>query len=158
VAAEVGEFIAVMREVFPEVVVGDTEPLAGASSPASYTGWLETFRRVNGYDLAFLHMDIDWGRPTWADEVKTIEDFGRRFGVPVGIIYTGNLQDASDEAWLSIAGERVRLHTFSGPTSDSDVLVFAPFEPVRGKRLLRIETTLSPSWVAWREIEVIAAQ
>jgi hypothetical protein len=38
------------------------------------------------------------------------------------------------------------------------VLIFAPFEPVRGIRLLRIETTLSPSWVAWREIEVIAAE
>ncbi|MBM2843417.1 MAG: type protein, partial [Anaerolineales bacterium] len=110
VAAEVGEFIAVMREVFPDIVVGDTEPLAGASAPASYTGWLETFRRVNGYDLAFLHMDIDWGRPTWADEVKTIEDFGRTFGVPVGIIYTGNFQDHDDEAWLSIAGERVRRY------------------------------------------------
>ncbi|MBM2844388.1 MAG: putative rhs-related protein, partial [Anaerolineales bacterium] len=56
------------------------------------------------------------------------------------------------------AGELVRLHTFSGSTSDADVLIFAPLEPVRGIRLLRIETTLSPSWVAWREIEVIAAE
>ncbi|MBM3120973.1 MAG: discoidin domain-containing protein [Chloroflexi bacterium] len=298
VAAEVGEYIAVMRGLFPQVVVGDTEPLAGASTPAAYTRWLETFRQVNGYDLAFLHMDIDWGRPSWLAQVKSIEDFGRAFGVPVGIIYTGNFQDATDEAWLSIAGERLlryegeaggrpehvlfqsrhdkpdralpetetytftgfvrtyfedrsalglrregpganlalqktarvsnafgdqvgalavdgdpgtswnsggfplqwiqidlgadydlaeirlttaqtpggntihvvyglgsgtggklkQLHIFSGATDDSDVLAFAPAEPLRGIRILRIETTTTPSWVGWREIEVIAAR
>ncbi|HSB88888.1 MAG TPA: discoidin domain-containing protein [Anaerolineales bacterium] len=296
VAAAVGDYIGVMRGTFHDLVVGDTEPLAGASTPASYTRWLETFRRVNGYDLAFLHMDIDWGRPTWPDEVKTIEDFGRSFGVPVGIIYTGNYQDATDEAWISIAGERVLryedqtggrpehvlfqswldkpdhalpdsepytftgfirayfedraalglrrtgpganlayqkttrvsgifegqngsfgvdgdpgtswnsgdfppqwieidlgesstiaeirltvaqspagptthlvygsgdgtggkpvlLHTFTGSTADSDVLVFTPEAPVVGIRVIRVETQASPSWVGWREIEVIA--
>jgi hypothetical protein len=298
VASEVGEYIGVMRGYFPDLVVGDTEPLAGDSSPASYTAWLEAFRRVNGFDLAFLHMDIDWGRPTWPAEVKAIEDFGRTFGVPVGIIYNGNFQDPTDEAWLSIAGERVRryedqtagqpehvlfqswndkpdhalpdsepysftgfvrayfgdreslglrregaganiayqkvarvssafngqsgafavdgdpgtswnsgggplqwiqidlgetytiaeirltvaqspagdtthvvygsgtstgrfrdiLHVFRGPTDDSDVLVFTPDQPIPGVRVVRIETTLSPSWVAWREIEVVAAE
>jgi hypothetical protein len=298
VAAEVGEYVRVMREYFPEIVIGDTEPLAGASTPQSYTSWLETFRQVNGYDLAFLHMDIDWGRPTWPSQVKTIEDFGRAFGVPVGIIYTGNFQDPSDEAWLSIAGERVlryedqtggqpehvlfqswhdkpdfvlpesnpytfsgfirsyfedraslgirregaganlayqktarvsnayggqvgafavdgdpgtswnsggfplqwiqvdlgadsaiaeirltveqtppgqtihviygqgegtggafrQLHIFSGTTSSFDVLVFSPPEPLTGIRSIRVETTTTPSWVGWREIEVIAAE
>jgi len=298
VAAEVGEYIGVMRGYFPNVVVGDTEPLAGASTPGSYTGWLETFRQVNGYDLAFLHMDIEWSRPTWPAEVRRIEDFGRAFGVPVGTIYNGNFQDATDEAWLSIAGERVlryedqaggrpehvvfqswhdkpdrslpddepytfagfirryfedraalrfriegrgenvafqktartsnifggqsgafavdgdpgtswnsgggplqwiqidlgqpydvaeirltvgqsppgqtihvlyilgegtdgdfrQAHVFSGTTADSDVLVFTPPEPLRGVRLLRLETTTTPSWVAWREIEVLAAE
>ncbi len=297
VALEVGEFIQVMREYFPQLVVGDTEPLAGASTSGAYTRWLETFRQVNGYDLAFLHVDVDWGRPAWPAETRAIEDFGRSFGVPVGIIYTGNSQDESDEAWLGIAGERllryedqaggrpehvlfqswhdkpdralpdgepytftgfvrsyfedraalgirrtgpganlayqktarassvyagqsgalavdgdpgtswnsgggplewiqidlgeavdiaeirltvsqspagntihvlygsegisperfVQVHIFSGATGDSDVLVFHPEEPLRGVRVLRIETTTSPSWVAWREIEVIAA-
>jgi hypothetical protein len=298
VAAEVGKYIAVMRESFPDVVVGDTEPLAGASTPSTYTGWLETFRKVNGFDLAFLHVDIDWGRLRWPEEVKRIEDFGRRFGVPVGIIYSGNTGDITDEAWLSIAGERVLryedqtagrpehvlfqswkdkpdralpesepytftgfvrayfedratlgvrregpgadlafqktarvssalggqpgalavdanpetawnsggfplqwiqvdlgaeyvigeirlttsqspaghtihvlygqgsatsgqfkpIHIFSGTTADSEILIFHPDEPLRGIRTLRIETTTTPSWVGWREIEVLAAE
>lgn len=298
VAAEVGEYVSVMRGYFPEIAIGDTEPLAGASTPRSYTAWLETFRQVNGYDLAFLHMDIDWGRTTWPGDVKQIEDFGRSFGVPVGIIYNGNFNDPSDEAWLSIAGERVlryedqtggrpehilfqswhdkpdrvlpesepytftgfirtyfedraslglrregaganlayqktarvssaigdqvgayavdgdvatawnsggfplqwiqvdlgrsydiaeirltveqtppgqtihvvygqgegtggafdQLHIFSGTTASFDVLIFAPPEPLRGIRTVRIETTTTPSWVGWREIEVVAAQ
>jgi hypothetical protein len=107
IAEGVTAFIRTMRSFFPEVIVGDTEPLAGAAGPADYTSWLETFRSVAGNDLAFLHMDIDWGRPAWPEQVLEIERFGRNFGVPVGIIYNGNYQDPSDEDWLSIAGERV---------------------------------------------------
>ena len=107
IARGVDEFVQTMRSFFPEVIIGDTEPLAGAATPSAYIAWLQGFRAEAGYDLAFLHMDIDWGRPGWTDEVLQIEEFGREFGVPVGIIYTGNSQDPSDEAWLSIAGERV---------------------------------------------------
>lgn len=107
IAAEVDEYIQVMRDYFPEVFIGDTEPLAGPTTAADYTAWLDIFREVNGYDLAFLHMDIDWSRITWPSEVLQIEEFGRERGIPIGLIYTGNHGDKSDEAWLSIAGERV---------------------------------------------------
>jgi hypothetical protein len=70
--------------------------------------WLDTFRKVNGYNLTFLHMDIEWSRPNWADEVIAIEKHGNKINVPVGIIYTGNAFDKTDEAWLSAAGERVK--------------------------------------------------
>jgi hypothetical protein len=297
IAAEVGQYIAVMRQEFPDVVIGDTEPLTGDANAGTYTGWLRTFREVNGFDLAFLHMDIDWSRPSWPSEVASIERFGESFAVPVGIIYTGNYQDTSDEAWLSIAGERVKryelewrghpehvlfqswhdrpdlslsdsdpytftgfirtyfedrgalgfrtegaganvafgkqarvshtyasmggalavdgdprtvwnsggyplewiqidlgtnydlaeirlvvsqspegrtvhvlygrgsgtsneqvtLHIFDGVTQDSDVLIYKPAEPMLGIRYLWIDSTESPSWISWREIEAIQA-
>lgn len=69
VAAEVGKYVETIRQVFPDVKIGDTEPLAGAATAQSYMNWLDTFRNVNGYNLAFLHMDIDWSRTSWADEV-----------------------------------------------------------------------------------------
>jgi len=255
------------------------------------------FQAVNGYDLDFLHLDVDWSRPDWPQEVKAIQEFGQVRGVPVGLIYTGNWSDASDEAWLSIAGERVKqyeleaagkleqvlfqswhdkpdralpesdpytftsfirnyfrdksslgmrstgaganlayhklvrfsialpgnggdlavdgnpdtwwssgagapqwieidlgaayniqsirlltsqfpsgltvhkvrgkgtgvqdayvlLNTFEGITDDTQVLSFTPAQPRKGIRYLRIETLDSPSWVAWREIEIIDA-
>jgi len=295
VAAEVGEYIETVRRVFPEVKVGDTEPLAGAATAQAYMSWLDTFRNVNGYNLAFLHMDMDWSRPDWADEVIAIGEHGDIIGVPVGIIYTGNAFDKSDEAWLSAAGERVKkleleknaqpdhilfqswndkpdfvlpettdftftdfvkdyftdkaalgfrragvganlalgkpvrfssqtgdlsgslavdgdlgtlwnsggfpiqwievdlgadynlreirlttsqypegvtihrvsgrdasgefheLTTFEGTTVDGQTLIFAPPQPVQAIRFIRVETVSSPSWVAWREIEVIDA-
>ncbi|MEX0787618.1 MAG: discoidin domain-containing protein [Anaerolineales bacterium] len=122
IAAEVGQYIAVMRLEFPNVVIGDTEPLTEAAGVNVYTEWLRTFREVNGFDLAFLHMDIDWSRPTWPAEVRSIENFGEVFGVPVGIIYNGNHQDTTDESWLSIAGERVKRYEDEAGGSPAHVL------------------------------------
>jgi hypothetical protein len=110
IAQQISRYIEALRSVFPEVRVGDTEPLTGVAGAAPYQAWLVAFRAVNGYDLAFLHLDVDWSRPEWPQEVQAIQEFGQVRGVQVGLIYTGNWSDASDEAWLSIAGERVKRY------------------------------------------------
>lgn len=46
------------------------------------------------------------------------------------------------------------IHEFSGSTSDGDLLKFNLAEPLAGIRFIRVVTTQSPSWVAWREIDV----
>ncbi len=46
-------------------------------------------------------------------------------------------------------------HTFDGDTADSDVLDFELDEPLAGVVKVRIETSRSPSWVAWYEVEVL---
>ncbi|WKZ49004.1 MAG: discoidin domain-containing protein [Anaerolineales bacterium] len=293
IAGEVDEFIKAVRTVFPNIIVGDTEPLAGPAGAKAYSDWLDTFYKVNGYHLAFLHMDIDWSRPKWNEEVKVIQEHGSQIGVPVGIIYNGNAADKTDEDFLSATGERVKklelvtgvqpdhvifqswsdkpdralpetepytftgfinqyftdktglgykregeganlalgrpvrfssqtgdltgslavdgdfgtlwnsgggptqwieidlgaefaiseirlsvsqypegrtvhqvkgrsadgqfvlLQTFDGMTHDGDELLFKPDAPLTGIRFIRIETIVSPSWVAWREIEVM---
>lgn len=108
IAQEIDQFIGAMKNVFPDIMVGDTEALAGAAGASQYNAWMDTFRQVNGYDLAFLHMDIDWSRTHWDDEVIAIQNHGRGMNVPIGVIYTGNGFDATDEDWLSAAGERVK--------------------------------------------------
>lgn len=295
IAQEIDEFSQAMKGVFPDILIGDTEALAGNASAENFKEWLEVFRTVNGYDLAFLHMDVDWSRPSWSDEVIAIEEHGDQFSVPVGIIYGGNGFDPSDEEWLSAAGERVKkleiekgvtldhilfqswndkpdhtlpetteftftnfindyfedksglgyrregeganlalgkpvrvsnvveglagafavdgdlgtlwnsgggptqwieidlgreyniirieltpsqfpagetvhrilaagsglqfseIHEFKDFTTDGQALIFSPSDPIRGVQFIRVETTVSPSWVAWREIEVIDA-
>jgi hypothetical protein len=47
------------------------------------------------------------------------------------------------------------LHEFNGHTSEFQVLEFRPTIPIENIRYIRVVTTQSPSWVAWREIEVI---
>lgn len=47
------------------------------------------------------------------------------------------------------------LHTFDRRTEDFDVLEYEPEAVQSGVRYLRVVTTVSPSWVAWREIEVL---
>lgn len=46
------------------------------------------------------------------------------------------------------------LHTFAGETAEGDVLVHA-FATPPSVRYLRVLTTASPSWVSWREAEVL---
>jgi hypothetical protein len=48
------------------------------------------------------------------------------------------------------------LHEFSGFTTEADVLEFSPATPLDGVRFVRLVTVTSPSWVAWREIEILA--
>jgi len=110
IAQEIDKFVQAMRSMFPDVRVGDTEPLSGGAGVAQYQAWVVAFQAVNGYDLDFLHLDVDWSRPDWPQEVQAIQEFGQVRGVPVGLIYTGNWSDANDEAWLSIAGERVKQY------------------------------------------------
>jgi F5/8 type C domain len=110
IAQQVGKYIQAMRTVFPDVRVGDTEPLADGAGAAQYQAWIVAFQAVNGYNLDFLHLDVDWNKPNWPQQVKAIEEFGKVRGVPVGLIYTGNWLDANDEAWISIAGERVKQY------------------------------------------------
>lgn len=46
------------------------------------------------------------------------------------------------------------VHEFSGETGDGDWLVFAPDAPIENVGFIRIHTVTSPSWVAWKEIQV----
>jgi hypothetical protein len=56
------------------------------------------------------------------------------------------------------SGDFVLLHQFSGATQEGQLLEFAPPAPWQGIRFIRIETTVSPSWVAWREIQVLGGE
>jgi hypothetical protein len=52
-------------------------------------------------------------------------------------------------------GELIELHRFSALTRDGMTLEFTPDSPWLDLTAIRIETRDSPSWVAWREIEVL---
>ncbi len=122
IALNIDRFIQEMRKIFPDVLIGDTEPLAGPAGAPQYQAWLVSFRAVTGYDLDFLHMDIDWSRPDWPAEIQAIERFGAEHSIPVGIIYTGNSQDASDQSWISIAGERIKRYEIEQSGKPAHVL------------------------------------
>ena len=47
------------------------------------------------------------------------------------------------------------VHEFAGSTADGDLLEYIPEIPMHGIRYVKILTTESPSWVAWRDIEIL---
>ena len=60
------------------------------------------------------------------------------------------------QIWVGAdAASMFQVHEFAGFTRDSDVLEFITDGPMDNIRFIKIVTTQSTSWVAWREIEVI---
>jgi hypothetical protein len=59
------------------------------------------------------------------------------------------------QIWVGADANNLTLvHEFKGFTKDPDTLEFVPSVPLTNIRYVKIVTTQSPSWVAWREIEV----
>jgi len=56
----------------------------------------------------------------------------------------------------STTGNLQLVHTFDQATEEDQILVYQPDTPLTDIRFVRITTISSPSWVAWKEIEVIA--
>ncbi|MBD3288851.1 cellulase family glycosylhydrolase, partial [candidate division KSB1 bacterium] len=55
---------------------------------------------------------------------------------------------------LPTNGQWVVLHEFNEYTADNQELTFTSQSPLLNIERIRVETTESPSWVSWREIEV----
>ncbi|MCC6299187.1 MAG: amidohydrolase family protein [Anaerolineales bacterium] len=61
------------------------------------------------------------------------------------------------QIWAGADSNNLTLvHEFNGITRDSDALEFTFPTPLTDIRFIRILTTQSPSWVAWREIEIVS--
>jgi F5/8 type C domain len=54
----------------------------------------------------------------------------------------------------SSTGAYETVYEFQGSTNDNDWLVFKPDMPLENIGQIRIQTIASPSWVAWKEIQV----
>ncbi len=64
--------------------------------------------------------------------------------------------DTLHQIWVGSSSDQLTLlHTFEGYTVDGQVLEFKPENPVENVRYLRVVTRKSPSWVGWKEIEVL---
>lgn len=62
----------------------------------------------------------------------------------------------SHQVWgRSANGTYQLLHEFNDTTGDNQWLTYSPAEPWVDIQFVKIETVASPSWVSWREIEII---
>lgn len=107
VSQEVADYIRGIKSIFPNVIVGETEPLWADVSVDTYKHWLQTYRAVTGSQLSFFHFDNDFTRPDWADAAKELENFSHDLGISFGIIYLGNYDDTSDGEWVGHGEERM---------------------------------------------------
>jgi len=103
IAADALSNVAQIRTVFPNVIVGDIEPVPNvAGSPdwlSQYTAWIDAWRAAAGAPFAFFHFDIDW-TANWRPSVESLRQALVQRGIPFGIIYNGWLSDITDASWI----------------------------------------------------------
>jgi uncharacterized protein (TIGR03437 family) len=103
IAADALSNVAQIRTVFPNVIVGDIEPVPNfTGSPDwlnGYTAWVDAWTAAAGAPFAFFHFDINW-TVNWKPAVESLRQALVQRGIPFGMIYNGWLTDSTDASWI----------------------------------------------------------
>jgi hypothetical protein len=92
-----------IRSVFPNVIIGDIEPVpAGGDWLSQYTAGIDAWRALAGAPFAFFHFDVNW-QVDWKPRVESLREQLAGRGIPFGIIYNGWTTDLSDAQWMQDA-------------------------------------------------------
>jgi hypothetical protein len=95
--------IARVRTVFPDVIVGDIEPVPAAQAPADwllrYSAWLDAWKDVFGAPLPFFHLDVNWSLD-WVPNVEAMRHELVSRHIAFGMIYNGYWEDIADADWV----------------------------------------------------------
>lgn len=108
VARTVGSFVKELQQRYPDVIVADIEGIREPWHVGAIEGWIDTYRQVNGANLPYFHLDVDYAMAGWASAAKELEAFCHKRGIEFGIYYIGSGLDTTDEAWITNAGQRVK--------------------------------------------------
>jgi hypothetical protein len=109
IARRVAVHVKEMRQVFPKLQIGDIEPI-GSMHPQDTVDeimqWTAAYRAAMGEPLAFLHADVQWGRP-WQQELRLLAESLRSAHVNFGVIYDGDGSDTTGSEWVRRAENRL---------------------------------------------------
>jgi hypothetical protein len=138
---------------------------ADAGSNLAYRKPISISRSISGFYPAMAvdgRIDNWWGSGAFAPQWIRV-DLEANYVIEEIWLLPSQSPAGETTHCLSVKGpatneEFLVVHTFQGMTADSRWLMFRLPEPLRGVRYIHIETTESPSWVSWREIEVLAGE
>ncbi len=105
ITKEIAEKSAQIRHVFPDVQIGDTEPIGMATSPSwpqELQAWVRAYRSATGINLAFLHADIQW-RADWQPQLRAVAKAAVAERIPLGVIVDSDRPVNSGAEWVAHA-------------------------------------------------------
>ncbi len=105
-ARQIAVNVRILRGIFPDIRIGDIEPVALAKAPPDWIDeilqFAAAYQAATGTPLDFVHADVDW-HGDWSGALPLLARRLRAGGIRFGIIYNGNEQDDSDIAWTTHA-------------------------------------------------------
>jgi hypothetical protein len=139
-ADQVGHQVEMMRKYFPNLRVGDIEPVnasafATSQDPrfiqdvAAFSDLLE--RR--GVKLAFLHADVAW-KWNWEPRLAAMARQAGARHIRLGVICDGDADVGSDAAWVRQALQRCQEVAANSPTAPVDFIAQS-WEPLPTRML-----------------------
>jgi hypothetical protein len=109
-ATQVAQKVKQARSVFPDIQVGDIEPI-GNPRPGwlqDIAAWTKAYQAATGTPLAFFQFDVDWNNPNWPQQLKAGADTIQSLGIPIAVTYNGSKAENSGRAWVAKAVEHFR--------------------------------------------------
>jgi hypothetical protein len=114
IARRVAEQVSLIRQIFPDIRIGSIEPIGVVDLPdwpEKLERWLRAYKDAVGAPLSFFHLDVNWNGP-WELQLRELVPYLKTNHIPRGVIYTGDPDDESGEAWTRHAEEKfVRMET-----------------------------------------------
>lgn len=101
-----------VREIFPDVKVGDVEPIGSPQPPDwidQIIAWTRTWRQITGEPFDFVRADVVW-TGSWRSDLPVLKRKLRAEHIEYSLIYDGGGtgKQESDELWCEEAAQRIR--------------------------------------------------
>jgi len=99
----------IVRQYFPDVQVGDVEPVVGSpENPGMLGEWADAFRSATGKRLAFFQTDANWGSDSVFRNLVKTEEIMKARSIPFGVMFDSE-DESSDLAWTRGAIEHFTM-------------------------------------------------
>jgi len=154
VAADAAERIQMVRTVFPDVIVGEAEPImefGEADWRADLSTWFDAVHKATGQKLGFFRLDLRW-RQAWRPRMPQLAGLLQKDGIPLQVIYNGSSPN-DDAAWVREAEQRFK--EFEGDARiKPESVVFQSWAPSPSRALpesdARTMTGLVNTYLKWK--------
>ena len=128
-ARDVAQKVVMLRAVFPDVKIGDIEPLGSSGDWTNeIIQWAQAYRAAVGQPLSFVDADINWSGPAWHQQLTAMAKGLRGIGVALAITYNGDGSDKTGLQWTEHAEQRFNA-VESDPLTKPDIAVLQTWMP-----------------------------